>query len=120
MKITPLGKFLRIYKLDEIPQFYSVLIGELSLVGPRPLHYEYKNMYNKKQKKRFLVNPGLTGYTQVFLKNNDSWTKKLEYDVWYVHNKNIALDLKILLKTIYNIISKRSDEKLPKKFNGRN
>lgn len=120
MKITSLGKFLRKYKLDEIPQFYSVLIGELSIVGPRPLHYEYKNLYNKKQKKRFLVNPGLTGYTQVFLKNNDSWKKKFKYDVWYVKNKNIILDLKILIKTFCNIVFKNSDEKIPKKFNGRN
>jgi lipopolysaccharide/colanic/teichoic acid biosynthesis glycosyltransferase len=120
MQATPLGKFLRKYKLDEIPQFYSILIGELSIVGPRPLHYEYKNIYNKKQKKRFLVNPGLTGYTQVFLKNNDTWTKKFNYDIWYVENKNLILDLKILIKTFFNIAFKYSDEKIPKKFNGRN
>lgn len=118
--VTFLGKFLRKYKLDEIPQFYSVLIGELSLVGPRPLHYEYKKIYSKSQKKRFLVYPGLTGYTQIFLRNNDTWKKKFKYDVWYVKNKSILLDLKILFKTLYNIISRNSDENIPKKFNGNN
>ena len=118
--ITKIGSILRILKLDEIPQFYNVLIGDLSLIGPRPLHYEYKNLYNKQQKKRFLVKPGLTGYTQVYLKNNDTWEKKFYYDVWYVENKNILLDIKIILKTLYNIFLINSDEKIPKKFNGKN
>ena len=119
-EVTEIGKFLRRYKLDEIPQFYNVFIGELSLIGPRPLHYEYKNLYTKKQKKRFLVKPGLTGYTQAYLNNNDSWEKKLHYDVWYVENKNLTLNFKILLRTFCNIIFKNFDEKIPKKFNGRN
>tara|TARA_B100000902_G_scaffold321230_1_gene314090 strand:+ start:153 stop:707 length:555 start_codon:yes stop_codon:yes gene_type:complete len=119
-KITELGRLLRAYKLDEIPQFYNILIGELSIVGPRPLHFEYKNLYSNYQKKRFLVKPGLTGYTQVYLKNNDSWKKKLKYDIWYVENKNLVLDLNILLKTFYNLIFIRLDEKTPDKFNGKN
>ena len=119
-KITKLGRLLRAYKLDEIPQFYNILIGELSIVGPRPLHYEYKNLYSNYQKKRFLVKPGLTGYTQVYLKNNDTWKKKLKYDVWYVDNKNLILDINILFKTIYNLIFIKSDDKIPEKFNGKN
>ena len=119
-KITKLGKLLRTSKLDEIPQFYNILIGELSIVGPRPLHYEYKNLYSNYQKKRFLVKPGLTGYTQVYLKNNDSWKKKFNYDIWYVENKNLVLDIYILFKTFYNLIFLRSDEKIPDKFNGKN
>jgi lipopolysaccharide/colanic/teichoic acid biosynthesis glycosyltransferase len=119
-KITKLGKILRTFKLDEVPQFYNILIGELSVVGPRPLHFEYKNFYNNYQKKRFLVKPGLTGYTQVYLKNNDTWKKKLKYDVWYVDNKNLILDINILFKTIYNLIFIKSDDKIPKKFNGKN
>ena len=119
-KITKLGKLLRLSKLDEIPQFYNVLIGELSIVGPRPLHFEYKNLYSNYQKKRFLVKPGLTGYTQVNLKNNDSWEKKFKYDIWYVKNKSLVLDIFILFKTFYNLIFIHSDEKIPKKFNGKN
>ena len=80
----------------------------------------FKNLYNKQQKKRFLVKPGLTGYTQVYLKNNDTWKKKFYYDVWYVENKNILLDIKIIFKTLYNIVLINSDEKIPKKFNGKN
>lgn len=119
-KITKLGKLLRASKLDEIPQFYNILVGELSIVGPRPLHYEYKNLYSNYQKKRFLVKPGLTGYTQVYLKNNDTWEKKIKYDIWYVENKNLILDIYILFKTFYNLIFIRSDEKIPNKFNGKN
>ena len=118
--VTKFGFILRTFKLDEIPQFYNVFIGDLSLIGPRPLHYEYKNLYNNHQKKRFLVKPGLTGYTQVYLKNNDTWKKKFYYDVWYVENKNILLDIKIIFKTLYNIVLINSDEKIPKKFNGKN
>ena len=118
--ITKLGSILRTFKLDEIPQFYNVLIGELSLIGPRPLHYEYKKLYNKEQKKRFLVKPGLTGYTQVYLKNNDTWKKKFYYDVWYVENRNILFDFKIIFKNFYNLILINSDSKIPKKFNGKN
>ena len=118
--VTKFGIILRTLKLDEIPQFYNVFIGDLTLIGPRPLHYEYKNLYNNHQKKRFLVKPGLTGYTQVYLKNNDTWKKKFYYDVWYVKNKNILLDIKIIFKTLYNIVLINSDEKIPKKFNGKN
>ena len=118
--VTRCGFILRTFKLDEIPQFYNILRGDLSLIGPRPLHYEYKNLYNKQQKKRFLVKPGLTGYTQVYLKNNDTWKKKFYYDVWYVENRNILLDFKIILKTFYNLILINSDAKIPKKFNGKN
>ena len=118
--VTRFGYILRIFKLDEIPQFYNVLRGDLSLIGPRPLHYEYKNLYNKHQKKRFLVKPGLTGYTQVYLKNNDTWQKKFDYDVWYVENRSLLLDIKIIFKTFYNIILINSDAKIPKKFNGKN
>lgn len=118
--VTRFGLILRTLKLDEIPQFYNVLRGDLTLIGPRPLHYEYKNLYNKQQKKRFLVKPGLTGYTQVYLKNNDTWKKKFYYDVWYVENKNILLDIKIIFKTLYNIVLIKSDEKIPNKFNGKN
>ena len=77
-------------------------------------------IYTTNNRKRFLVKPGLTGYTQVYLKNNDTWKKKFYYDVWYVENQNILLDFKIILKTFYNLILINSDAKIPKKFNGKN
>lgn len=122
--VTFYGKIIRRLKIDEIPQFYNVLKGDISIVGPRPLHYEYKKFYNKTQLKRFNVRPGMTGYSQVFCQNSSSWTKKLMLDVWYVENKTIILDLKIIFMTIIKILKSiflgKANDFLIKKFNGKN
>ena len=102
-RLTHIGKFVRKTSLDELPQLINVLKGEMSLVGPRPLLPEYLSLYNEEQKKRHLVKPGITGWAQVNGRNAISWTRKFEYDVWYVKNLNVILDVSILLKTIKKV-----------------
>ena len=124
MKISRLGKFLRVSRLDELPQFYNVLRGEMSLVGPRPLYIKYNTLYNINQKKRLLIKPGITGWAQVNGDNNLSWTKKFGYDLWYVENHNVFLDLFILFKTVFiilkKIFSKKKNLIIEEEFNGKN
>ena len=118
--------FLRLLKLDEIPQFLNVIKGDITLVGPRPLLLEYNGLYNSEQKKRLNVIPGLTGWAQINGANNISWKKKFELDIYYVENMSIVLDLKIIFLTIFHIIKKvlkGSDPKeniIGEKFNGKN
>ena len=99
-RITKVGRFLRQYKLDELPQLLNVLLGDMSIVGPRPLHYEYKKLYKKKHLKKFNVMPGITGWSQIKSNNNMTWLKKFDLDLWYVDNHNFLLDLQILILTI--------------------
>jgi len=99
-RITPIGKFIRKTSLDEIPQLINVIKGDMSLIGPRPLSVKYLPLYNSEQRKRHLVKPGITGWAQVNGRNTISWTKKFEYDCWYVENLNLMLDIKILYLTI--------------------
>ena len=99
-RITKLGNFLRKTSLDEIPQFYNIIKGDISLVGPRPLLTEYLPLYNDCQKKRHLAKPGMTGLAQVNGRNAISWEEKFELDVYYVENISFILDFTILLKTI--------------------
>ncbi len=94
------GKFLRKYKLDELPQIFNVIFGSLSLVGPRPLFIEYNDKYSNFEKQRLFCKPGITGLAQVRLKNSGNWRSKIKYDVWYIKNKSITLDLKIICETI--------------------
>lgn len=107
-RITRLGAILRRTSLDELPQLFNVLRGELSLVGPRPLLMEYLPLYNSRQKKRHLVKPGITGWAQVNGRNLLTWEQKFEYDVWYVENWSLLLDIKILFRTFLKVI-KSSD-----------
>jgi len=104
VRLTPLGKFIRKTSLDEIPQMLNVIKGDMSLIGPRPLLVEYLPLYNETQRKRHDVKPGITGWAQVNGRNTISWSQKFEYDVWYVNNVSFALDFKILLLTIRNVI----------------
>lgn len=104
LRITNTGKFLRKYSLDELPQLINVLKGDMSLVGPRPLLFKYIPLYSEEQRKRHLVKPGITGWAQVNGRNAISWTKKFEYDVWYVENISLLLDLKILIMTVLKIL----------------
>jgi lipopolysaccharide/colanic/teichoic acid biosynthesis glycosyltransferase len=102
-RLTKFGKALRKSSLDEIPQLINVLIGNMSLIGPRPLLIEYLPLYNEQQKKRHLLKPGITGWAQVNGRNAISWEKKFELDVWYTQNIGLFLDLKILFLTIKKI-----------------
>jgi len=103
-RLTKLGKFVRKTSLDELPQLINVLKGDMSLIGPRPLLPEYLPLYNDNQKKRHLVKPGITGWAQVNGRNAISWTKKFEYDVWYVENMGFILDLKIIALTVLKVL----------------
>ena len=107
-RLTPVGSFIRSTSLDELPQLWNVFIGDMSLIGPRPLLVQYLPLYNEFQKKRHHVRPGITGYAQVNGRNTITWEKKFEYDVWYVDHISFLLDLRIMGLTIQKII-KRSD-----------
>ncbi len=107
-RITPIGKFVRKSSLDELPQLWNVLTGDMSLIGPRPLLISYLPRYNEEQRKRHKVRPGITGWAQVNGRNAISWDKKFEYDVWYVENISFALDIKIFFMTLQKVI-KRAD-----------
>jgi lipopolysaccharide/colanic/teichoic acid biosynthesis glycosyltransferase len=99
-RLTRLGQFLREWSLDELPQFWHLLCGQMSLVGPRPLLPEYLPRYTASQARRHEVKPGLTGWSQVQGRNEPSWERRLELDVWYVDHRSFWLDMKILFLTI--------------------
>ncbi|APS39326.1 sugar transferase [Salegentibacter sp. T436] len=103
-RLTGVGKFVRKTSIDEIPQLINVLKGDMSLIGPRPLLPQYLPLYSERQKKRHEVKPGITGWAQVNGRNAISWTKKFEYDVWYVENLSFGLDVSIIFKTIKKVI----------------
>lgn len=102
-RITMFGSILRKFSLDELPEFYNVLIGDMSIVGPRPLLKEYLTLYNQKQARRHEVRPGITGWAQVNGRNAISWQQKFDYDVWYAENLSFSLDLKIFLMTLVKV-----------------
>tara|TARA_B100001057_G_C22866505_1_gene956713 strand:- start:48 stop:671 length:624 start_codon:yes stop_codon:yes gene_type:complete len=104
-RTTKLGAILRKFSIDELPTLINVLKGELSFVGPRPLLYEYKNLYNNHQNKRFIVKPGITGWAQVNGRNELSWDEKFDLDIWYINNRSLLLDFKIILLTVLKIFS---------------
>lgn len=105
-RMTPLGNKLRNSSIDELPELWNVLRGEMSLVGPRPLLEEYLPLYSANQARRHEVRPGITGWAQVNGRNAISWEEKFRLDVWYVDNHNFWLDLKILWKTIRKVIAR--------------
>ncbi len=107
-RLIGIGRFIRSTSLDELPQLFNVLKGEMSFVGPRPLLKEYLPLYNEKQKRRHDVKPGITGWAQVNGRNAISWEQKFDYDVWYVDNQSFLLDIKILWLTFLKVV-KRSD-----------
>ena len=102
-RITAIGLWLRKTSLDELPQLFNVLKGDMSFVGPRPLLIEYLSIYNDEQKLRHTVKPGITGYAQINGRNNISWKRKLELDVYYANNYSFLFDIKILIKTFFKI-----------------
>jgi len=103
-RMTNFGLFLRKSSLDELPQLFNVLKGDLSLVGPRPLLIEYLPLYNDTQKKRHLVKPGITGWAQINGRNVITWEDKFKLDLFYVEHISFFLDMEILLKTIINVL----------------
>lgn len=107
-RLTSFGKFLRLTSLDELPELYNIFIGEMSIVGPRPLRVQYLPYYSKTEKKRHQVRPGLTGLAQVNGRNTVNWNLRLEYDVAYVENISFINDLKIIILTIRKVL-KRED-----------
>jgi lipopolysaccharide/colanic/teichoic acid biosynthesis glycosyltransferase len=123
-RITVMGKFIRSTSLDELPQLINVLKGDMSLIGPRPLLFKYLPLYSENQKRRHSVKPGVTGLAQVNGRNAISWTKKFEYDIYYVDNLSFKLDLQILIKTILKIVSRegvnQSNKRPMQPFDGNN
>ena len=105
-RLTPFGARLRSTSLDELPELFNVLKGEMSLVGPRPLLVEYLDLYSDEQKKRHKMRPGITGWAQVNGRNSISWSEKLNLDVEYVENFNLLLDIKILFMTVFKVFKK--------------
>ena len=121
-RITSVGNFVRKSSLDEIPQLINVLKGEMSLVGPRPLIIEYLPIYNKEQKRRHDVRPGITGWAQVNGRNSITWNQKFKYDVYYVDNLSLAMDVKILWLTAKKVFQRQdvnlSEDLTSEYFNG--
>ncbi len=103
-RLTDIGKFLRKLSLDEIPELWNVLKGEMSLVGPRPLLVEYLNRYTPEQARRHEVKPGITGWAQVNGRNAITWEEKFKYDIWYIDNWSLWLDIKVIFMTIIKVI----------------
>ncbi len=103
-RLTPIGNFVRKTSLDELPQLFNVLKGEMSIVGPRPLLVEYLPLYNPHQQRRHEVRPGITGWAQVNGRNTITWQAKFDFDVWYVDHASFWLDIKILFKTLIRVL----------------
>ena len=106
-RLTKFGKFMRETSLDELPELLNVLRGHMSLVGPRPLLPQYLQLYSAEQARRHEVLPGLTGWAQVNGRNAASWTEKFELDVWYIDNASVLLDIRILMKTVVQVVRRR-------------
>lgn len=124
LRLTKFGKLLRSTSLDELPSLWNVLKGDMSLVGPRPLLVEYLSLYSSKQARRHEVKPGITGWAQINGRNAITWAEKFDFDVWYVDNKSILLDIKILWLTIKKVIMReginQDRQATMEKFKGNN
>ncbi|EAI4357328.1 undecaprenyl phosphate N,N'-diacetylbacillosamine 1-phosphate transferase [Campylobacter upsaliensis] len=124
LRLKSFGKLVRSLSLDELLQLFNVLKGDMSFVGPRPLLMEYLSLYNERQKLRHKVRPGITGWAQVNGRNNISWEKKFELDVYYVENLSFLLDIKILFLTAFKVLKRsgvnKEGQATTEKFNGKN
>ena len=124
IRLGNFGKKLRALSIDELPQLFNILKGDMSFIGPRPLLIEYLPLYSKEQKRRHNVRPGITGLAQVNGRNAISWREKFEFDIYYADNLSLFLDIKIALKTIQKVIKKDGVNKdgmaTTEKFNGHN
>lgn len=123
-RLTKVGKLVRSTSIDELPQLINVFKGDMALIGPRPLRTYYLPLYSEQQRHRHDVRPGITGWAQVNGRNNISWTKKFELDVWYVRNLSFWLDIKIVFMTIKNVLRREDISKegmvTTEAFNGHN
>lgn len=123
-RLTKVGRFVRSTSIDELPQLINVLKGDMALVGPRPLRTFYLPLYSPEQARRHDVRPGITGWAQVNGRNNITWTEKFKLDVWYVDHLSLLLDLKIILKTMMNVVSRKDinnkEEATMYAFDGKN
>lgn len=108
LRITKVGKFVRATSLDELPQLFNVLKGDMALIGPRPLLKQYLPLYSEEQMRRHDVRPGISGWAQVNGRNNLSWTEKFKLDVWYVDHLSFALDTKIIFMTVMKVFKRES------------
>lgn len=104
VRLTSLGKWIRKTSMDELPQLWNVMTGQMSFVGPRPLLMEYLPLYNSRQRQRHLVRPGISGWAQVNGRNKLDWKTKFDMDVWYVENQSLVLDIRILFMTIMKVL----------------
>ena len=124
LRMTPLGKIIRKLSLDELPQLWNILKGDMSFVGPRPLLPEYLPLYSKEQEKRHEVKPGITGWAQVNGRNAISWIQKFEYDLWYIQHQSFILDIKILGMTLTKVFMTKdvnaTGQTTMEPFNGNN
>lgn len=122
VRLTKFGSFLRSTSLDELPELINAFKGDMSLVGPRPLLMDYLPLYSERQARRHEVRPGITGWAQINGRNALSWEKKFELDVWYVENRSLWLDIRILLKTVLKVVRRdgisHGDEATMPKFTG--
>ena len=113
-RLTKVGAFIRKTSIDELPQLWNVFVGDMSLIGPRPLLPEYLPYYTDEEMHRHDVRPGITGWAQINGRNHVNWDKRLSLDVWYVNNISLITDLKITCRTILNIIKRKDIEVAPK------
>ena len=119
-RVTKVGKFIRKFSIDELPQLFNILKGDMSLIGPRPLLKRYLELYTPEQARRHEVRPGLTGWAQVNGRNNISWTEKFKLDVWYVDHCSVWLDIKIVFMTIKSVFAGKDVEIVSGSFDGTN
>ena len=123
-RVTSLGNFLRKLSIDELPQLFNVLRGEMSFVGPRPLLVDYLKIYTDEEMRRHNVRPGITGWAQVNGRNSISWKEKFNLDLWYINNMSFLLDFKILLLTVFKVFKREgvnsNENKIMPHYNGKN
>lgn len=119
-RITKIGKFMRKFSLDELPQLFNILKGDMSLIGPRPLLTRYLLLYTPEQARRHEVRPGLTGWAQVHGRNNITWKEKFELDLWYVDHCTLWTDIKVIFMTIKNVFSGKDVSVMSGSFDGTN
>lgn len=107
-RVTRVGHFLRETSIDEIPQVFNILIGDMSIIGPRPGDVESKDTYRQDEKDKLLIRPGITGFTQAYYRNNIGVREKRLYDAWYAHNVSLLLDIKIFMKSIKTVLKREN------------